>query len=243
MSGPVKAAGLIDGGFFLKRLPHVCHDIDALNPDDVVKALEEMVLSHLKQLSKVYGSSNPYQHLYRCFYYDALPYAAKAHLPVSKKAIDYARSEVAEFRKKLFAELRGRPNVALRLGHVGKPRERAWVLKPDPQGRLLKGDMVAADLKDSDFSLDLRQKGVDMRIGLDIATITLKKQANVIILVSGDSDFVPAAKLARREGVTVILDPLWQNVAADLSEHIDWLRSGLPRPQRSSGTSNSMEQV
>ena len=70
-----------------------------------------------------------------------------------------------------------------------------------------------------------------MRIGLDIATITLKKQAGTIILVSGDSDFVPAAKLARREGVNFILDPLWQNVAPDLSEHIDKLTSGYYRPQ------------
>ena len=71
-----------------------------------------------------------------------------------------------------------------------------------------------------------------MRIGLDIASITLKKQANTIVLVSGDSDFVPAAKLARREGVTFILDPLWQNVSPDLFEHIDGLRSGFPNPKR-----------
>ncbi|MCY3544387.1 MAG: NYN domain-containing protein [Chloroflexi bacterium] len=34
-----------------------------------------------------------------------------------------------------------------------------------------------------------------MRIGLDIASITLKRQADTIVLVSGDSDFVPAAKI------------------------------------------------
>ena len=34
----------------------------------------------------------------------------------------------------------------------------------------------------------------------DVASLTLKKQANTIVLVAGDSDFVPAAKLARREG-------------------------------------------
>ena len=70
-----------------------------------------------------------------------------------------------------------------------------------------------------------------MRIGLDIASITLKRQADVIILVSGDSDFVPATKFARREGVQFILDPLWQNIPPDLNEHIDGLRSGFYRPQ------------
>lgn len=70
-----------------------------------------------------------------------------------------------------------------------------------------------------------------MRIGLDIASITLKRQADVIVLVSGDADFVPAAKLARREGVRFILDPLWQDIPADLFEHIDGLRSGFYRPR------------
>ena len=69
-----------------------------------------------------------------------------------------------------------------------------------------------------------------MRIGLDIASITLKHQAEIIVLVSGDSDFVPAAKMARREGIQFILDPLWQDIPRDLSEHIDGLRSGIPRP-------------
>ena len=36
-----------------------------------------------------------------------------------------------------------------------------------------------------------------MRVGLDIASLTLKKQVEVIVLVTGDSDFVPAMKFAR----------------------------------------------
>lgn len=46
-----------------------------------------------------------------------------------------------------------------------------------------------------------QQKGVDMRVGVDIASLAYKKQVDQIILIAGDSDFVPAAKLARREGV------------------------------------------
>jgi uncharacterized LabA/DUF88 family protein len=37
-----------------------------------------------------------------------------------------------------------------------------------------------------------------------------------LVLVTGDSDFVPAAKLARREGVEFLLDPLWQQVSDEL---------------------------
>ena len=234
-----KVAILIDGGYFLKRLPHVRHDVDASNAEDVAKAIEQLVRSHLDQLNQVHTTPNFFKLLYRCFYYDAWPYAHKAHEPISKRAIDYSKSDVATFRHELFDALRRRPNLALRLGQVTKPRDRSWILKQKPQGDLLSGDIEVSDLQDSDFFLNLRQKGVDMRIGLDIATITLKKQANVIVLVSGDSDFVPAAKLARREGVTFILDPLWQNVAPDLSEHIDRMTSGFSRPQRDARTVNT----
>ena len=75
-----------------------------------------------------------------------------------------------------------------------------------------------------------------MRIGIDIASITLKRQAEIIVLVSGDAGFVPASKVARREGVQFILDPLWQDIPFDLSEHIDGLRSGFPRPKCKNAT-------
>ena len=79
--------------------------------------------------------------------------------------------------------------------------------------------------------LGMRQKGVDMRIGLDIASMTLKKQVDTLILVTGDNDFVPAAKLARREGVEFLLDPMWQSVSEDLNEHVDGIVSGFPKPR------------
>ena len=44
-----------------------------------------------------------------------------------------------------------------------------------------------------------------MKIGLDMTSLSLKKMVRQIILVSGDGDFVPAAKLARREGIDVVL--------------------------------------
>jgi uncharacterized LabA/DUF88 family protein len=85
-------------------------------------------------------------------------------------------------------------------------------------------------LTPDDLKLGLRQKGVDMRIGIDITTLTLKKQVDTIILVTGDSDFVPAAKVARREGVEFILDPLWQSVNDDLHEHVDGVMSAFRNP-------------
>ena len=44
-------------------------------------------------------------------------------------------------------------------------------------------------------------------------------------MISGDSDFVPAAKLARREGIDFILDPMKASIRPDLFEHIDGMRT------------------
>lgn len=103
-------------------------------------------------------------------------------------------------------------------------------MKPERVHALLRKRIGFADLTDEDFVYDVAQKGTDMRIGLDIASVSYKRQVDQIVLVAGDSDFVPAAKLARREGVDFILDPMWGSIADDLHEHVDGLRSTCPRP-------------
>lgn len=226
-----KAAILVDGGYFLKRLPEVRSDVDSTDAEAVAHAVHQLIQGHLNQLNNVHGAPNMYRLLYRSFYYDARPYGQKGHTPIDKTAIDYATSRQAVFRTKLFNILHGFPNLAVRLGDVRRDNDRSWILKSDTQRRMLMGDLAVSDLTDNDFSPAFRQKGVDMRIGLDIASITLKRQANVIILVAGDADFIPAAKLARREGANFILDPLWQNVPHELLKHIDGLRSGFYKPR------------
>jgi len=76
-------------------------------------------------------------------------------------------------------------------------------------------------LADTDFDLDLSQKGVDMRIGLDMARLALRETVRTVVVVTGDSDFVAAFKFARREGVKIILDPLGHNIRIELREHAD----------------------
>jgi uncharacterized LabA/DUF88 family protein len=42
-----------------------------------------------------------------------------------------------------------------------------------------------------------------------------------VVVVTGDSDFVPAFKFARREGVKVILETMGHNVRTELRAHSD----------------------
>ncbi len=70
-----------------------------------------------------------------------------------------------------------------------------------------------------------------MRIGIDVATLCLKRIVDRIVLFSGDADMIPALKLARREGVRVFvvkLDP-WP-LKHNLIEDSDGLRVLTPTP-------------
>ncbi len=60
-------------------------------------------------------------------------------------------------------------------------------------------------LTDADFRPVFEQKGVDMRIGLDIATMAHERISEGILLVTGDTDMIPAMKPARRAGMQVVL--------------------------------------
>jgi len=209
--------------------------------------------------------------VYRIFYYDAVPYDEVAHHPLENRQVSFGKSEIARRREQLFDTLRRQRNVALRLGKVIRDGDwsitgpasrkliatKKWVegldlslleshgvvrLNDWQQKEALRLQKLWASIENRHVKLPLKQKGVDMRIGLDIASLTLKRQVQTIVLVAGDSDFVPAAKLARREGVQFILDPMWQSVNADLFEHIDGLQSGLPKP-KAPDNDNVEEQV
>ena len=100
-----------------------------------------------------------------------------------------------------------------------------YTLRPDVVKKVFNGSIQLSDIGEKDFMIQVDQKGVDMKIGLDIASMAYKKQVDQIVLISGDSDFVSAAKLARREGIDVVLDPLGAKIKEDLFEHIDGLRT------------------
>jgi uncharacterized LabA/DUF88 family protein len=209
-------AVLIDGGFFLKRyfklFPKTQH-----SPDKVAKSVWNMAVKHV-------GDDN----LYRIFFYDCDPITKKVHLPVSKKSLDFSKSDQAVFRNQFFEELKKKRKVALRNGVLKASGN--WLLSPRATKELLGGKREWKDLSDDDFQYDIRQKGIDMKIGVDIASLTLKKLVDKIVLVAGDADFVPASKLARREGVDIVLDPMWNPINPELFEHIDGLKTVCPKP-------------
>ena len=67
-----------------------------------------------------------------------------------------------------------------------------------------------------------------MRIGIDVATLSLKRIVDRIILISGDIDMVPAVKLARREGIQVVLVQVACKISGQLDEDVDLVRDIVP---------------
>lgn len=135
-------------------------------------------------------------------------------------------------------QIKTKRKFALRLGELSD--EFAGIgLKPEATKNICAGKIEVSDLKESDLYFLLgQQKGVDMKIGLDIASLAYKKLVDQIILIAGDSDFVPAAKLARREGIDFVLDPMWASIRPNLFEHIDGLKS-QPQPKSKMQTDTS----
>lgn len=220
-------AVLVDGAFFLHRYASVYADGASQSPEQVAKELHRICLRHSNRESP-HCPNHWYSDLYRIFYYDCPPLERKGHHPLTKRAVDFSRTPAAQFRRQLFEELKTLRKVALRLGHL--QGELVWNIKPAKFKDLLAGTLSLGQLQERDLIHDVRQKGVDMKIGIDIATLALKKQVDRIVLIAGDADFVPAAKLARTEGVDFILDPMWNHIAPSLLEHIDGLKSQCPRP-------------
>lgn len=220
----MQTAILVDGSFFLRRYKAIYGEKDA---HQTATDMHKMCCSHLYRNSK---SKQQDSELYRIFFYDCPPMTKKAHNPITKKAIDFSKTNVAIFRNEFLQELRKLRKVAVRLGHIDEANAN-WVIKPEKNKKILSGEIQISDLQEDDVVYEARQKAVDMRIGLDIASLAFKKQVQRIVLVAGDSDFVPAAKLARREGIDFILDPMWHTIKPDLYEHIDGLRSTCKKPK------------
>lgn len=213
----IRTAILVDGGFYRKRASFLWGKKD---PAARAKELSAYCSAHIKD-SHDYKDD---RYLYRVFYYDCPPLDKTVYHPLLQKNIVFGKSDTYAWTNDFFEELKKRRKFALRLGVLSDDRA-GFIISQDKLKKLCSGSIGISDLEEKDFNVTFEQKGVDMRIGLDIASLAYKKQVDQIILISGDSDFVPAAKLARREGVDFILDPMWAVIKDDLFEHIDGLKS------------------
>ena len=200
---PEKAAILMDGGFVKKKLQELNHRFPTVQ--DIV-GLSTAIMAK-PQLG---GAS-----VFRIYFYDAPPFEGRATNPIDGSILNFSATPQASQNQALLQSLELQPNFAVRRGvlgltgwKLGKYAIRALSRQPR--------QIVARDLVP-----DMGQKGVDMRIGLDIAWLSLKRIIDAVVLVTGDSDFVPAMKFARREGIRVYLEAMLHPIKRELKVHAD----------------------
>lgn len=212
----MKTAILVDGGFYRKRAKFLWGE---KTPENRASELMAYCSAHLKYEQK-FGDRS----LYRIFYYDCPPIDKTVYHPFLQRGIDLRHSETHKWTIAFYDQLKKQRKVALRMGKLSDDFA-TYSISPDALKSLCSGKKKISDLSEKDFHITVQQKGVDMKIGIDIASLSYKRQVDQIILIAGDSDFVPAAKLARREGIDFVLDPMWADIKSDLFEHIDGLSS------------------
>ena len=143
-----------------------------------------------------------------------------------QKSINLKATDTYKWSCEFLTELKKKRKFALRLG-ILDVENTIYTLNYNAVKKICTGAITRGDLTLSDFELHLAQKGVDMKIGIDIATLAYNKLVDQIVLIGNDRDFVPALKLARTAGIDIILDTLGSSLGDDnpLVEHIDGLRS------------------
>lgn len=157
--------------------------------------------------------------LYRVFYYTAEPLSGVVRNPLDGSKLDLGATDVHRANTKLIDKLENEPFVAVRRGSLV---HHGWEVKNRALRALTTGMQTSISARD--IVPKINQKGVDMRIGLDLATLALKRLVAAVILVTGDSDLVPAMKLARREGLQVFLDTIGsKSIRPELKHHADFI--------------------
>lgn len=208
--GKMRYAILLDGAFVAKRFraaagrPAQAADVVAL-------------CNRIRGSEVLHGLT-----LLRIYWYDSPPATETIFHPVSKSATQLARSMVFRWATALHDQLEMQPDFALRMGEVSV--QNAWTISADDLKQLA-ADVAAGKpqaLRPEAFKPRIEQKGVDLRIGLDIARLALRGFVSTIVVVSGDSDMIPAFRFARREGVRVCLDTVgFSACKRDLKAHAD----------------------
>lgn len=189
---------MIDGAFLRKKF-HATFKRDIVAND--VEQIVKCILNSIKKENKSF----------RAYFYDCNPCTVKTSYPISNKKYWFEETEQYKKGLELLKSISELDFFAVRLGEL---QFSGWSLKKNCYEN-------RETYTDECFTPNLSQKGVDIKIGLDIAWISYQKTAKNIVLITGDSDFVPAIKVARRNGVFVWLYTLNHNVKPELIKNAD----------------------
>lgn len=143
--------------------------------------------------------------LFRVYYYDCKPYGEKVMSHDKSKEIDFSLSPIYASKRSFLKDLVKQDKFAVRLGELSFDGWKQDLHNPKK------------------YKPDFKQKGVDMKVGLDMASMATKKIVDKIVLIAGDSDFISPIKFVRKEGLQVYLYSMGHRVKLPLIEHCDFV--------------------
>lgn len=204
----MQVAFLVDGSFLIKKYQSALKTRALPAPQAVIdlckRVLEDAEFDN--------------DHLFRIYFYDCYPFSGSSRHPLTGKEENFGKSKIFKERSEFLNTLKLLPRVALR---AGKLLQSGWKMPAQRISQIVRKVKAGKPLEEGDLVPNFSQKEVDIKIGLDIAWLASKRIVEKIVLVTGDMDFVPAMKFARREGVMVYLAHLDHQVREDLKEHCD----------------------
>ena len=153
--------------------------------------------------------------LLRTYFYHAPPASDNLQNPISGEHVNLSGSTVYRYHESLIQFLETQPDMAVRLGEVSV---HGWKVGGRALRRILE---QPREIAAQDLVPDIKQKGVDSRVALDISRLALRGVVDILVVVTGDSDFIPAFKFARREGLRIYLDHMNHGVTRELKVHAD----------------------
>lgn len=198
---------LIDGGFFAQKFKERTTRFPFAND---IEAEVGQIMTALQK--KTNGVTNDI--LIRVYYYDCRPYGGVETKPGDTTPTDYSQSSSYRVKERVLHELALKEQFAIRLGELSFDGWNSKQTVDDATGTVI-----------TEYSPIFHQKGVDIKVGLDMAWMALKHTCDKIILVAGDSDFIAPIKFVRKEGLQVYLYAMGHNVKAKMIEHCDFILS------------------
>jgi uncharacterized LabA/DUF88 family protein len=208
---------MLDGGVVLRRLKTQLQR--SATAEDVVRYCKR-----LRSCEELRGHD-----LLRILFYDAPPFRGQVLNMRTGKTGSWARTPFGVEREAVHMKLELARDFAFRMGELSFE---GYTADPKAAEALAKTGqpMSAVDLRPK-----ITQKGVDLRIGLDIARFVLRERVDTVVVVTGDSDFVPAFKFARREGARVYVDAMGGTVKRTFLVHADVVLDLTAKASGSSG--------
>lgn len=126
-----------------------------------------------------------------------------------------------ESQRRYFDAIASTPGIQLRLGHLQEVRPR-W---QHALRKALEACGVDEDEFGRHFSMrpEIRQKGVDTRLTLDLVRLAQRRVYDTALLLAGDRDLAEPVRVAQDEGALVTLAaPTHAGIASELRQLVDF---------------------